>query len=177
VSFFQPVNAYFMRRMARWRHRGDRIQPASTRIALLKERQEDSMKHVIRRSLVTITTAGALTLLGGLATTSANAATTSANAATTSANAATASAHVTAAPSQSPRSLGFCLTHWQDNNGNDLPYATFTCLVTGDTVWQGFAQCTDDTVYFTREHTGAGNDQINCPPGYVVINAGVNFLN
>ena len=135
------------------------------------------MKHVIQRSLVTITTAGALTLLGGLATASANAATTSANAATTSANAATASAHVTAAPSQSPRSLGFCLTHWQDNNGNDLPYATFTCLVTGDTVWQGFAQCTDDTVYFTREHTGAGNDQINCPPCYVVINAGVNFLN
>jgi hypothetical protein len=177
VSFFQPVNAYFMRRMARRQHRSDRIQPASTRIRLTQRSQEDPMKHVIRRSLVTITTAGALTLLGGLATAFANAATTSANAATASAHVTTASAHVTAAPSQSPRSLGFCLTHWQDNNGNDLPYATFTCLVTGDSVWQGFAQCTDDTVYFTREHTGAGNDQINCPPGYVVINAGVNFLN
>jgi hypothetical protein len=121
------------------------------------------MKSAIQRSLVAITSVGALTLLGGLAA--------------APAGAATAPAHAGTARVQSPNSLGFCLTHWQDNNGTDLNYATFTCIVTGDTVWEGFAQCTNFTVYFTREHVGAGNDQLNCPPGFVVVNAGVNFLN
>jgi hypothetical protein len=115
------------------------------------------MKLGIRRSLAAITTAGALTLAGGLSASSAQASSAAPHEITT--------ASVTLHP-RSP-DLGACYMHWIDVNGNPLTYATFTCLLTADETWRGYVVCTDGSTNVGVPHVGTGQDLIRCPSGTV----------
>jgi hypothetical protein len=123
------------------------------------------MKRCIRGSLAAIPAAGALALFGGLAVAPANAATQPTH----------APAHTLTARAQSPNGFGVCYMHWQDGNGNSMPYSTFTCLLTPDVKWRGYVTCTDGSTTLTKSHIGGGYDMQRCPSG-VVVTANVIFL-